>query len=224
MAFYKRTSDSYMKFIALNNSSQMVIISKIIEVIMLKDLVLKNRSFRRFYEDHKIGNETLKDLVELARLSGSGSNRQPLKYILSSESALNNKIFSCLAWAGYFKDWDGPSEGERPSAYIVILGDKKIVASFGCDHGIAAQSILLGAAEKGLGGCMIGSIQKESLRKVLDIHTSLDILLVLALGKPKEKVVLEEAETSGNIKYYRDSDEIHHVPKRKLEDIILGQY
>ena len=125
-------------------------------------------------------------------------------------------------WASYLKDWDGPVEGERPSAYIVVLGDTDIFKNFFWDHGIAAQSILLGAAEKGLGGCQFGSFKKESLRKVLEIKDQYEILMVIALGKAKENVVLEELEDPADIKYWRDEKKIHHVPKRKLEDIILN--
>jgi nitroreductase len=191
---------------------------------MIRDLILANRSYRRFYEEHKIDLSTLKELVDLARLSGSGANRQPLKYIISSDIATNKKIFPYLAWAGYLKDWNGPDEGERPSGYIVILGDKNIAPSFGCDHGIAAQSILLGAVEKGLGGCMIGSIQRNYLKTELNITDDFEILLVIALGKPKEEIVLEDIDKEGDIKYYRDNNAVHHVPKRKQEDIIIGQY
>ena len=189
---------------------------------MIKDLIVKNRSFRRFFEEVHIKHETLKELVDIARLSASGANLQPLKYILSCEPQKNALVFPTLAWAGYLKDWPGPSEGERPSAYIIILGDIEISKSFGCDYGIAAQSILLGAAEKGLGGCMIGSVQRERLHKVLEISSRYEILLVLALGKPKEKVVLETAEAGGSIEYWRDSEDVHRVPKRPLDEIIVG--
>jgi nitroreductase len=192
--------------------------------MMIKDLILKNRSYRRFHEEYKIKLSTLKELINLARLSASGANRQPLKYIISSDSATNKKIFPYLAWAGYLKDWDGPMEGERPSGYIIILGDKNISPSFGCDHGIAAQSILLGAAEEGLGGCMIGSIERNNLRNAFNISDNFEILLVIALGKPKEEIILEEMESNGDIKYYRDNKTIHHVPKRKLQDVIIRQY
>jgi len=94
--------------------------------------------------------------------------------------------------------------------------------SFGCDHGIAAQSILLGAAEKGLGGCMIGTVQREELRNALDIPARYEILLVLALGKPREKVVIEAADNTGDIKYWRDSQGTHHVPKRPLDELCLS--
>jgi nitroreductase len=191
---------------------------------MLKELILKNRSYRRFYEEENIDNSTLADLVDLARLSASGANKQPLKYITSINREINEKIFSCLAWAAYLKDWDGPEKGERPNAYIIILGDKNISTSFGCDHGIAAQSILLGAVEKGYGGCIIGSIKKEDLSRLLMIPDQFEILLVIALGKPKEKVIIEEISSGGDIKYYRDENGIHHVPKRKLEDIIIKNY
>jgi nitroreductase len=189
---------------------------------MMRDLILRNRSYRRFYQEVDIKLETLKELVELARLSASAANMQPLKYILSCHPEKNSLIFPHLAWARYLTDWSGPCEGERPSAYIIILGDTEVSRSFGCDHGIAAQSILLGAIEKGLGGCMIASIQKEGLREVLEIPPQYEILLVLALGKPKETVVIETVGPSGDIKYWRDSKGVHHVPKRVLDDIIIG--
>ncbi len=191
---------------------------------MLRDLILKNRSYRRFHEDPAVEREMLKELVDLARHSATGGNVQPLKYILSCEPEKNALIFPCLAWAGYLKDWPGPAEGERPAAYIIIVGDKEIREGFGCDHGIAAQSILLGAVEKGLGGCMVGSIKTEKLREALNIPERYEILLVLALGKPNETVVIEEAGADGDIKYWRDDQDVHHVPKRPLDDIILGDF
>ncbi len=189
---------------------------------MLKDLVFKNRSYRRFYQEATIPMETLKELVDLARLAPSGRNAQPLKYILVNGTEKNAQIFSTLAWAGYLKDWSGPEEGERPSAYIVMLGDKELSQTFAVDQGIAAQTIMLGAVEKGYGGCIIGSIQRPSLAKILNISERYEILLVLALGKPKEKVIIEPVGAEGDIKYWRDANGGHHVPKRALEDLILS--
>lgn len=188
---------------------------------MLAELIKKNRSYRRFDESFKVDLATLKELIELARLSASGANLQPLKYVLSCEPEKNALIFQNLAWAGYLKDWDGPPEGERPSAYIIILGDKEISDSFGCDHGIAAQSVVLGAVEKDLGGCMIGSVNHRKLRSSLNIPERYEILLVIALGKPVEKVVIDEIGPNGDIKYWRDGKNVHHVPKRPLDEIIL---
>ena len=189
---------------------------------MLRELIIKNRSYRRFYQEEEISIETLSELVDLARLSASGANLQPLKYILSNEPDKNSRIFSCLVWAGYLKDWPGPAEGERPSAYIIILGDTQISKSFDCDCGIAAQSILLGATEKDLGGCMVGSILREKLRTILNISKRYEILLTIALGKPKESVVIETTDDDGDIKYWRDNNGLHHVPKRSLNEIIIS--
>ncbi len=189
---------------------------------MIKDLVLRNRSYRRFQQELDISIATLRELVDLARLSPSAMNLQPLRYILSCDAERNSLIFPHLGWAGYLKDWPGPCDGERPSAYIVILGDTETSGSFGCDHGIAAQSIMLGATERGLGGCMIGSANKERLRDALDIPSRYEVLLVLALGKPKETVIIEELGRDGSIKYWRDDDGVHYVPKRSLDDLILG--
>jgi len=188
---------------------------------MIKELIKKNRSYRRFYEDFTIKRNILEDLIDLARFSASGANRQSLKYILSCKKKKNDLIFPTLAWAGYLKDWPGPGEGEKPSAYIIMLLDTEISKSYWCDPGISAQSILLGATEKGLGGCIFGSVKKDELRSALKINEKYEILYVLAIGKPKEKVVLEIVGTDGDIKYWRDSQGIHHVPKRPLEEIIL---
>ena len=188
---------------------------------MIEDLIRQNRSCRRFYQDQAVSRETLLRLVDLARVSASAANLQPLKYALSFEPGKNAAIFATLAWAGYLKDWPGPGEGERPGAYIVMLGDRDIAANFGCDHGIAAQSILLGARARGLAGCMIGSIKRDQLRRVLALPDRYDILLVIALGAPKEQVVLTEVGPDGDIKYWRDENGVHHVPKRRLKDIVV---
>jgi nitroreductase len=189
---------------------------------MLKDLVRRNRSYRRFHQEVPVRLETLRELIDLARLSASGANLQPLKYILANEAGRNQAVFETLAWAGYLKDWSGPEEGERPAAYIIILGDTMIRESFGVDPGIAAQSILLGATEQGMGGCIVASIQRDVLRGALSIDPRYEILLVLALGKPKETVVIDPVGPDGEIKYWREADGTHHVPKRALDEIIIG--
>jgi nitroreductase len=187
---------------------------------MIKDLIKKNRSIRRFKKDVKITKKTLIELVELARLSASAANLQPLKYVLSCDEEKNNKIFPHTKWAGYLHNWDGPALSERPSAYILILGDTEITKSFGCDHGIAAQNILLGAADKGLGGCIVGALKRKALHESLNIPVRYEILLAVALGKPNEKVVIETA-SGGDIKYWRDEKDVMHVPKRPIEELIL---
>jgi len=187
----------------------------------MKELVAKTRSYRRFHEDFKIETGTLRDLVDLARLSASAMNLQPLKYIISNDPKKNAVIFANIGWAAYLKDWPGPAAGERPSAYIIVLGDTELSKAFGCDHGIAAQNILLGASEKGLGGCMIGTIHRKELAASLNINSRYEILLVIAIGKPKEKVVIEPLNKSGDVKYWRDNEGVHHVPKRSLDEIII---
>jgi nitroreductase len=186
----------------------------------LKSLILKTRSFRRFDESHKITIKTLEDFIDLARLSSSGANRQPLKYLIYNEPEDCARIFPSLAWAGYLEEWPGPEKRERPSAYIIILGDKSITESFGIDHGIAAHAIMMGSVEEGLGGCIIASLKREELSDELRIPDKYEILLVLAIGKPIENVIIEEV-IDNNVKYWRDSEKNHHVPKRSLKDLII---
>ena len=192
---------------------------------MIADLIKQNRSYRRFYQNHVLDLETLTNLVDLARLSASAANLQPLRYIISVDPSKNSQIFSCLGWAGYLKDWNGPKQGERPSGYIIILSDSEKANDYvGYDCGIAGQSILLGAREKGLAGCMIASIKRQQLRSLLNIDVRFKILLVIAIGKPKEEVVIETVGSDNRIRYWRDSAGVHHVPKRNLEDIIIDSY
>lgn len=189
---------------------------------MLKDLVVKNRSYRRFYENEKIEYETLVDFIDCARNTAASVNFQVLKYRLVNDERETDKVFRSLAWAGLLKDWKGPEAGERPSAYIIILCDTSISSSKPIDVGIAAQTILLGAAEKGLGGCMFGSIKREKLAADLDIDTErYSIELVIALGKPKETVKLVSLPENGSTAYYRDENGVHYVPKRSLDEIII---
>jgi nitroreductase len=189
---------------------------------MLDDLISRNRSYRRFDQNVEITLDTLKELVDLARLSASASNLQALKFFLSCDDARNALIFPTLAWAGYIADWPGPAAGERPTGYIVILGDTTIAQQFHCDHGIAAQSILLGATERGLGGCIIAAVDRTKLQQALVLPDRYEILLVIALGKPNEKIVIDTVALDGDIKYWRDERGVHHVPKRSLDDIIVA--
>ena len=190
---------------------------------MLRDLIVSNRSYRRFHQEHMVDMGTLNDLIDLARLSATSSNKQPLKFMVSCVPEKNVEIFPLISsWKGQVPEWPGPEEGERPSAYIIILGDTEVSKSFGIDTGIAAQSILLGAAEKSLGGCMMGSIKKEAARKLLNIPTQYEILLTIAIGKPNERVVLETLSPGQDTKYWLDDDDTHHVPKRPLNEIIIS--
>ncbi|NLY72663.1 MAG: nitroreductase family protein [Tissierellia bacterium] len=188
---------------------------------MLKNLVEKNRCYRRFHQEVEISMEDLRSFIELARLTSTGGNLQPMKYILSNDREKNEAIFEELKWAGYLKDWDGPEEGEKPSAYVIMLVDKTISSNVFWNQGLAAQSILLGAVEKGFGGCMFASYDKNRLIEKLSIPEEMDILMVIALGKPKEEVVMTELNEDGDIKYWRDDKGVHYVPKRRLEDLIL---
>jgi nitroreductase len=189
---------------------------------MIRNLVTKNRSYRRFDEHFVITRKVLTELVDLARLTASAANKQPLKYFLSCDRQTNADIFGCLAWAAYLPEWPGPTEGERPSAYIIMLGDKDISASYNYDNGIAAQTILLGAVDKGLGGCMLAGVQRPKLREILNIPEKYEILLVIALGKPIETVIIEPVKADGDIKYWHDGEGKHHVPKRSLDEVIIN--
>ena len=189
---------------------------------MLKDLVKQCRSYRRFYQDTAIPYSELADMVDTARLAASASNAQALKFKILCTPEECAGIFPYTAWAGALKDWDGPEEGERPSAYIVILCDLTVAKNKQWDEGIAAQTLMLAAAEKGYGGCMIGSCRRSEILSILKLNPeNYSVGLVLALGKPKEEVRLVPVGDDGSTTYYRDENQVHYVPKRSLEDVLV---
>ena len=186
-----------------------------------KELVARTRSYRRFDETVSIPKETLESWAALARLVPSSANLQALKFLLINDPELNARVFKSISFAGYLKEWGGPKEGEKPTAYVVILGDTTIKQNFDLDAGIAAQTIMLAANEDGFGGVMMGAIKREALRDELQIPVHLEVVLLLALGKPTERVVVEETSAEHGIRYYRDAEDVHHVPKRPLSELII---
>lgn len=185
----------------------------------MMELVQKNRSYRRFDQSNPVSRETLLQLVDLARYTASGANKQITRYIVTAEAKMNAEVYACLRWAGYYADWDGPVEGERPTGYITLLCPEGTNAPM--DEGIKAQTIMLGAVAQGLGGCMLANVDRIQLAKVLNVPQGYKISLVLAIGVPVEPVVLDEIAADDDIKYYRVG-EVQHVPKIKLSDVVLG--
>ncbi|THB76816.1 MAG: nitroreductase [Desulfobulbaceae bacterium] len=191
----------------------------------MRELIEKTRTFRRFHEEKDIAPETLENLVNLARLGGSARNQQPWQYMIVTDKSLCQKIFPYLGWAGYLSDWKGPVAGEQPNCYVLCLlnhdwlkGSEK-EAQF--DLGIATQNFLLGAMELGIGGCRIGAFSPK-IKELFVMPEALEISLVLALGYPAETVCLESLPAENDIKYWRDENQIHHLPKRSLEDLLVS--
>jgi nitroreductase len=189
----------------------------------VEQLILKNRSFRRFDHSRPVTREAVLALVDIGRRTPSAANRQPLKYVIVAGNADCARMFPFTRWGGSLKGWAGPAETERPAAYVIALKDNLVskdpVANVDC--GIACQSMLLAAVERGLGGCMLGALDRDGIRREFTIPEQFDILLVVALGVPAETCVIEDAAPGGEVTYYRTPDGVHHVPKRPMEDIVL---
>jgi nitroreductase len=190
----------------------------------MQEIIARTRTFRRFVEKDPISNATLYELIDLARLGGSARNGQPWQYMIANSPKLCKKIFPYLGWAGYLTEWKGPIEGERPCAYVLCLLNKNRLkgpeseAQF--DLGVATQNLLLGAMEKRIGGCRIGAFNPK-LASLFKLPDHLQLSLVIALGKPRETVIIEECKNEDDIRYWRDEHGVHHVPKRSLESCLV---
>lgn len=191
---------------------------------MLKDLVLKNRSYRGYHEERIVSRDELLELVDDARLTASGGNKQPLKYYISNQKAEVEAILATTKWAAALPELHLPKPGTHPTAFVIILQDTSIqpnLQTAQIDVGIAAQTITLAATEKGLGGLMIRNFGLKPLTELLALPENLVPILVIALGAPAEEIQLVPIPESGDINYYRDEKGTHYVPKRALEEIVL---
>lgn len=191
---------------------------------MIKELVKKSRSWRGYDESRTITREELAELVDCARFAPSSVNRQPFQYYLACEPAQLALIQPLTGWARGLPEKGLPYPGHRPTAFIVICQNTEWeadTARFQKDVGIVAQTMLLAATEAGLGGIMIGNFSPAKISAALDLPERLVPLLIVAFGKPDETVVLTEAAPGASLNYYRDENDVHYVPKRRLEDILL---
>lgn len=193
---------------------------------MLRDLVTANRSCRGFDRSRKIKREELLEMVDLARVTASAINKQPLKYFISNEDIITDKITDLVSFGGLLKELNLPYNGEEPPAYIVICHDKSIVEEqpiFMYEAGISAQTIGLKATEMGLAICIMGGIDPKKVKEELFLPDEMEVKLIIAVGKSLEKAEIKEVESGESVKYYRDNDGVQIVPKRKLEDIIINR-
>jgi len=184
---------------------------------MIYEKIISRRTIRKFIQK-EVPTEILVKCVDAARLSPSASNLQPLKYIIINDKELLKEVFSTLRWAGHIPDYKH-AENEKPVAYIVMLLDRSIRRDPYHDAGIAAMSIALVADDEGLGSCMLGAVDRIKLGKILNLLDNLEILLVIALGYPAEKPVVEKMKND-DVRYWLDENKLLHVPKRDLETIV----
>lgn len=186
---------------------------------MFKDLVKSARSYRRFDQNKKISTDDLMDIVDTSRYTASGGNLQPLRYKLINDEETCAKVFGMLKWAAYYKDWEGPLDGQKPAAYIVVCGESGKNTS--TEEGIRSETMVLAAMEKGIGSCILANIDRQGLKESLNLPQLYEAKLVIALGYPAEKVVTDEIPADGDVKYYRDSEDVHHTPKIALKDQLI---
>ena len=186
------------------------------------DLVKKSRSVRRFDASVDVSRDALLSLIETARFAPTGANKQPLRFFPIYEKAACDKLFPLLHWAMALPDWKGPEPDERPAAYIVILADTNIVPEqrIAMDVGIAAQTIALAAANMDLGCCMLGFFKKEDVSNCLKLPDNLVPALIMAIGARGELIRLVDARKDNDLRYYRDDQDAHCVPKRTLDELV----
>ncbi len=186
-----------------------------------KELLLSDRTVRRFHADKAISPDVLTRLVDLTRYCASGRNAQPLRYRIVTDPAERDAIYPALAWAGYYKDWDGPAPSERPVAYLIQCLDTTLGSDCLCDDGLQLQAITLGARTLGISSCIIKAFNPAMIAAALNLPAVYRPRYVLALGYPAEEVRIVDMQPGADFRYYRDEADRQCVPKRPLSDLII---
>lgn len=189
----------------------------------IEAVIYKRRTIRRFKQD-PIPVETLKKLIDFARVAPAGRNIQCVEYIIVHNPEMREKLFPLVKWAGSLpKEERDPEINRRPTAYIIVLVNTNIKKGyFVYDIGAAVENILLGAVNHGLGSCWMGNINARRIRTLLEIPDYYEITHVISLGFPDEESILERYEDS--FKYWKDDEGVMHIPKRSLDNIIFKIY
>jgi nitroreductase len=182
------------------------------------NLIKTRRTIRRFSQE-KLDRNLLVDFVEAARCAPAGANIQSLEYVIIDEPKVGADLFETLLWAGHVKPKRNPAPQHRPVAYIVVLTDTAIKDNAVVDAAAAIENILIAAWSKGIGSCWLGAIDREKISRILNIDKKYKIDSVVALGKPAEKPVMEDA-SGADTKYYLDDNDELHIPKRPLKKIL----
>ena len=184
------------------------------------DAVMKRRTIRKF-QQKEVSSDILAKLIDCARVAAYGANVQPLKFAVISGGKLPEKIYPLTKWAGYLSD-GAPKEGERPQAYIAVLGDSSIKPNkmFEVDAGAAVTTMMLEAVELGLGTCWLGAIQREDIKKLLSLDQQLEVVYLLAVGYPAQESRMTDMR-DGDVRYFVDGDGTVNVPKRSMDEVFI---
>lgn len=193
-------------------------------------LVRRARTCRRFDESMRVPAEFLYELVNMARLVPNGANAQRLRFHVVSDKDGCARLFNELAWAAALKDWKGPEPGERPTGYIGILAERAVPgkpapAVTEVDTGIAAQTMMLAArsATPEVAACMFKAFTPRAIDVMGLDNDRYELKMVMAFGVPVEQQVIDpvDGNPTGSLSYWRDAQQVHHVPKRPLVDVLV---
>ena len=186
--------------------------------VSLGTLLRRNRSYRGFDKSCPVTQAQLRRIAEVCTLVPSGRNQQVLRLKLLTRNNGADQMQGLYKLGAALPELHLPFPGTEPEAFIIICSTVEPDKWVHMDVGIAAQSMLLKAVEMGLGGICIGAFNKQALIETFALPY--EPVLMLAIGKPAEKIELLPVHAGEPLKYYRENG-IHYVPKIVANDLIL---
>ncbi|MDU1022986.1 MAG: nitroreductase family protein [Peptoniphilus harei] len=188
----------------------------------LENLLEWRRSYRKFDESRLISKNDIDEILNSIKFASCANNRQYLRFISVENKDKVLEIFDNTKWAASLPNNIGrPKEGERPVYFIAILSDEAKKLRFnGIDEGLVISNLTLTAAEKGIGSCIIGSVNDKKMREILNYDNNYSCEVVIAFGYPKVKSTIKKINLEEDQSYYLDEDGNYIVPKYKKDDIV----
>ena len=184
----------------------------------LGTLLRRNRSYRGYDKACVVTMAQLRRIAEVCTKVPSGRNQQVLRFKLLTRDSGSEAMQGLYKLGGALPELHLPFPGTEPEAFIIICSTVTPDKWVNMDVGIAAQSMLLKAVEMGLGGICIGAFNKDKVTETFGLPC--EPVLILAIGKPAEKIELVPVRAGEPLKYYRENG-IHYVPKITADDLIL---
>lgn len=142
---------------------------------------IQARKSVRAYDSRPVPKETIDKILESGRLAPSAMNYQPWHFVVVTDPK-KREVLSEGRYAKFL--------AESPVVIVGCANTKKSPKWSTVDVTIAMQQMVLAATAEGLGTCWIGSFSEDSVRTLLEVPEEYNIVAMLAVGYPREKLDL----------------------------------
>ena len=147
-------------------------------------LAMSRRYSVRAYEDRAVDEETLRTIIEAARIAPSASNRQEWRFVAVRDADARRAL------AKIAHDQEFVAQAPVVLAACAVTDYHKMSCGQYCypiDVAIALEHVALAATDAGLGTCWIGAFDEPQAKALLGIPENVRVVDLMTLGWPADK-------------------------------------